>query len=198
MTVSVDDDPVAVLRRWYADAQAQLGEEGNCIVLATATPSAVPSARVVLCRGIDDAGSVTFYTNYDSRKGAELAANPHAAAVFHWWSLNKQARVEGTVSKISADASDAYWAGRPHGSQVSGWVSPQSAEVESRDALEAAHREAQKRFEGRDVPRPEQWGGYALRPDAIEFWIRGAERLHDRVRFVRGGGDRWQATLLAP
>jgi pyridoxamine 5'-phosphate oxidase len=198
MTVTVADDPLVVLRRWYAEAQARLGEEGNCFVLATTTADAVPSARVVLCRAIDELGGVTFYTNYDSRKGAELAANPRAAGVFHWWSLDRQARVEGTVARVSAAASDAYWAGRHRGSQLTAWASRQSAAVQGRDELVAARAEAVERFEGRDVPRPAGWGGFTLRPDAIELWTRGAERLHERVRFVRQRGDAWHATILAP
>jgi pyridoxamine 5'-phosphate oxidase len=197
MHVTPDDDPVAVLQRWHHDAQRRLGEQGDAIVLATASAAAIPSARVVLCRGIDDEGGVTFYTSYSSRKGIELAENPHASAVFFWWELDRQARVEGRVEMAPSEVSDAYWAGRPRSSQLGAWASPQSAPLRDREDLLRRVEEARVRFEGLAIPRPRHWGGFVLRAAAIEFWSRGEARLHERVRFERDG-EGWRSSILGP
>jgi pyridoxamine 5'-phosphate oxidase len=198
MTVTPADDPVAVLQRWYRDAQRRLGEQGDAIVLATASSAGVPSARVVLCRDIDDEGSLTFYTSYSSRKGFELAENPNASAVFFWWALDRQVRVEGRAETAPREVSDAYWAGRPRESQLSAWASPQSVALRDRDDLERRVEEARVRFDGKEIPRPRHWGGFVLRSRAIEFWSRGEARLHERVRFERDAKDGWRGSILGP
>lgn len=197
MTVTPDDDPVEVLERWHADAQRRLGEQGDAMLLATASLAAMPSARVVLCRAIGEDGSVTFYTSYGSRKGIELAENPQASAVFFWWSLDRQVRLEGRVEQAPREVSDAYWASRPRGSQLSAWASPQSAPIRDREELVRRVAEATAKFEGKPVPRPRHWGGFVLRFHAIEFWTRGDDRLHDRLRFEREADD-WRVAILAP
>ena len=197
MTPTPADDPVAVLVHWYREAQRRLGEQGEAIVLATASAAAVPSARVVLCRAIDDDGGLTFFTSYTSRKGIELAENPHASAVFFWWALDRQVRLEGRVEIASAEVSDAYWAARPRTSQLSAFASPQSVALRDRSELLRRVDEAATRFEGQPIPRPRHWGGFVLRPLAIEFWTRGEGRLHERLRFERKG-EGWRGTILGP
>lgn len=197
MKPTPDSDPVAVLMEWYDDARRRLGEQGEAIVLATASAAAVPSARVVLCRAIDEDGALTFFTSYGSRKGIELAENPNASAVFFWWALDRQVRLEGRVEQASADVSDAYWARRPRSSQLSAFASPQSVALRDRDELLRRVDEAATRFENQPIPRPRHWGGFLLRPNAIEFWTRGEARLHERVRFERDG-DGWRGTILGP
>ena len=197
MTPTPADDPVAVLVHWYGEAQRRLGEQGEAIVLATASAAAVPSARVVLCRAIDDDGGLTFFTSYTSRKGIELAENPLASAVFFWWALDRQVRLEGRVEMASAEVSDAYWAARPRTSQLSAFASPQSVALRDRAELLRRVDEAATRFEGQPIPRPRHWGGFVLRPRAIEFWTRGEGRLHERLRFERDG-ERWRGAILGP
>ena len=164
--------------------------------LATADATGRPSARIVLLRGLDGRG-LAFYTNRESRKGGELAANPRAAVVLHWKTLGRQVRAEGRVEMMDDAGSDAYFAGRPRESQIGAWASPQSRVVASRDELDRLFAAASERFAGAEVPRPPRWGGYRLVPDAIEFWQHGANRMHDRIRYTRAG-DGWAAERLAP
>jgi pyridoxamine 5'-phosphate oxidase len=166
------------------------------MALATATAEGVPSVRIVLCRGIDSRG-LRFYTNYESRKGDELAANPHASACFFWPLLDVQVRVEGHVTRLSDTDSDAYFERRPRGHRLSALVSAQSRPIASIDALREEARRIEAAYEGKPVPRPAYWGGYLLAPAVVEFWIRGADRLHERIRFERAG-DSWRPTRLAP
>jgi pyridoxamine 5'-phosphate oxidase len=166
------------------------------VVLATTDESGRPSARLVLLRGVDPGGFV-FFTNYNSRKGRELAARPHAALCFYWASLDEQIRVEGSVERVSAEESDAYFAGRPRGSQLGAWASDQSEVLPSRETLEEKYREIERRFDGRTVERPPFWGGFRLMPVRIEFWYGRPDRLHDRVLYVRDG-TRWRIERLYP
>src|SRR5262249_29195717 len=168
-------DPLEQLAHWYEHAVAAGLPEPEAMALATATPEGVPSVRFVLLKGIDARG-VEFYTNYESRKGRELAANPRAALAILWKPLQRQVRVEGAVERLSAEESDAYFAGRARGSRLGAWASKQSTEIPDREWLEARLAEADAAH-GEDVPRPDYWGGYVLRPDAIEFWEGRPNRL---------------------
>lgn len=194
------DDPLAALASWLRDADREGMIEPNAMALATADSEGRPSSRFVLCKGIDEHG-IVFYTNYESRKGRELAARPWAAATFWWDRLERQVRLEGPTERLTAAASDAYFASRPHGSRVGAWASPQSREIEDRAELERRFAEAEARFpEGSDVPRPPSWGGIRIRPLRIEFWQGRENRTHDRIAFARDGVDaaRWRTARLAP
>jgi pyridoxamine 5'-phosphate oxidase len=192
----VSRDPIAEFARWFAEAQSAEVEEPNAMVLATATPDGVPSARVVLLKGFDERGFV-FFTDYRSRKGAELEANSRAALVLHWSELERQVRITGDVTRTSAEESEAYYRSRPKGSRLGAWVSHQSRTIPSRDVLEDGLREVERRFAGGDVPLPPYWGGYRVRPEMIEFWQGRQNRLHDRIRYQREG-DGWRIERLAP
>jgi pyridoxamine 5'-phosphate oxidase len=189
-------DPIEQFRLWFADARTALQDEALEAALATATADGAPAARFVLIRGVEARGFV-FYTNAESRKGLELAANPRAALVFHWRPLHRQVRIEGIVERVSEAESDTYFATRARDSQISAAASPQSRVIESRDALEERVRALEARFAGGPVPRPPQWGGFRVRPDRMEFWQGRLHRLHDRLDYVRTGG-RWQRRRLAP
>jgi pyridoxamine 5'-phosphate oxidase len=190
-------DWVTQFRRWLDDAIAADLPEPNAMVLATADADGRPSARTVLLKGYDGAGLV-FYTNYRSRKGRELAANPRASVVFPWIALARQVIVTGSVEPVPADRSDAYFASRPHGSQVGAAASPQSEVVPDRAALDAAWERVGALYpDGTPVPRPEYWGGYLLCPDTVEFWQGQVNRMHDRLRYRRENGD-WVVERLAP
>jgi pyridoxamine 5'-phosphate oxidase len=190
------DAPVALFRRWLAEVVASGIRESNAMALATADASGRPSVRIVLLKGFDDAGAV-FYTNYDSRKGVELAENPQASAVVLWHPLQRQVRIEGRVSRLDAAESDAYFATRPRGAQIGAVSSQQSRSVESRAALEDQVAAAEQRYDGRDVERPDTWGGYRLSLDVVEFWQGRPNRVHDRLRFTRAG-DGWSLERLQP
>ena len=166
------------------------------MVLATASLEAKPSVRVVLYKGIWDNG-VVFYTNYQSRKSQELESNPQAALVFHWALPERQVRFEGKVERVPESVSDEYWRTRPHGSQIGAWASDQSQSVESREELLAKVKQVEQRFDRGAIPRPPHWGGYVLRPEAIEFWAGCAFRLHKRRRYEKTDSN-WQSTLLCP
>jgi pyridoxamine 5'-phosphate oxidase len=193
---SVDADPFVQLAAWLDDARDAQPVGWDSAVLATSLDGA-PSARAVIVRGFDDPGLV-FYTDRSSRKGRELAANPRAALVFLWPALERSVRVEGAVSEVSDQESDAYFAHRPRGSTLSAWASQQSEVVESRSQLEAAVREAEGRFADAPVPRPPRWGGYRVVPREIEFWQGRPDRLHDRIRYRRGDDGRWVIERLSP
>lgn len=194
------DDPMTQFDAWFCAAvQAGVGEP-NAMVLATATPAGVPSARVVLLKAYDEGGFV-FYTNYDSRKAAELAGNPRAALLFPWHDLERQVRVEGVVGRTSAAESELYFSSRPRGSQLGAWASPQSAVLSSRAELAERLAEVTDRFgvdeDADPVPLPDFWGGYRLRPDVVEFWQGRSDRLHDRLRY-RHRPSGWRRDRLAP
>ncbi len=166
------------------------------MTVATATPEGTPSARMMLLKGVDERGFV-FFTNYESRKSAELLGNPRAALVFHWAVLQRQVRVEGTVEKLSEAESSAYFRTRPRGSRIGAWASKQSAELPSRAELERRVAEYDARFAGQDVPLPPFWGGFRLSPAVIEFWQGRINRLHDRVRYTRAATG-WTVARLYP
>jgi pyridoxamine 5'-phosphate oxidase len=166
------------------------------VALATADAQGRPSVRMVLLRGFDERGFV-FHTNYNSRKAREMDENPWAALCIHWHSLEEQIRIEGRVERLGDEESDAYFAGRPRGSQLGAWSSNQSAVLPSRETLEEAYRETERRFENQAVPRPPFWGGYRLVPEQIEFWFGRPDRLHDRLLYTRDG-DRWTIERLYP
>ena len=191
----LDPDPLRQFERWFEDARGADLHAPEAMTLATATPEGRPSARMVLLKSADEHG-FAFHTNYESRKGVELAANPRAALLFHWQPLGRQVRVEGLAERITADESKAYFLSRPLGSRLAAWASPQSRPLADRAELERRYAEAQERF-GEDVPLPPTWGGFRLVPDAYEFWQHGDDRLHDRVRYGREG-DGWARTRLAP
>jgi pyridoxamine 5'-phosphate oxidase len=191
----LDSDPLRQFAAWYTEAAAAVPTPES-VVLATATPTGSPSARMVLLKGYDQRGFV-FYTNYFSRKGQEIAQNPRAAMLFHWPPLGRQVRVEGTVVRIDAAESDAYFRTRPLGSRLSAAASPQSRPVESRSVLETAVGALQERYPEGNVPRPEEWGGLRLEPSRYEFWQHGDDRLHDRFRYRREQGA-WTIERLGP
>lgn len=166
------------------------------VALATVGANGHPSVRMVLLRSADQRGFV-FHTNYNSRKGQDLAANAWAALCFHWPTLEEQIRIEGRVDTLPPTESDEYFVSRPRGSQIGAWASEQSTELASREQLEERYREFERRFEGQDVPRPPYWGGYRLVPDRVEFWYGRPDRLHDRVLYLRDGGG-WRITRLFP
>ena len=191
-----DPNPFRQFDVWFKQAiDAQLPEP-NTMTLATVDPRGRPSARIVLIKGVDERGFV-FFTNYESRKGLELAQNPHASLLFYWIELERQVRVEGTVVKTSAAESDTYFASRPVGSRIGAWASEQSKVIESRAALEAREREFIAQY-GDNPPRPPHWGGYRLIPDAIEFWQGRPSRLHDRLLYTRSGNADWTIARLSP
>lgn len=189
-------DPLVLFDRWFQDAVAANLPLPESMNLATITVEGKPAARVVLLKAVEDGGFV-FYTNYDSRKGRELAANSDAALTFHWAPLERQVRVEGRVTRVSAETSDAYFASRPLGSRHSALASPQSRVVPNRGWLEEQVKEVVSRY-GHQVPRPPHWGGYCVHPDVIEFWQGRADRLHDRLVYRRQDNGEWRIERLAP
>ena len=193
----LDPDPFVQFTRWYDDALGHGQLQPDAMIVASSTPDACPSVRMVLLRGVDDRG-FCFYTNFESRKGRELDANPHAAIAFHWPEVLRQVRATGAVERVSDAEADAYWSTRPRASRVSAWASAQSDVVETRAELEDASRDVEARFADGDVPRPPGWGGYRLVPDDLEFWQHRDDRLHDRLRYSRRDDGAWRVDRLQP
>jgi pyridoxamine 5'-phosphate oxidase len=189
-------DPIEQFRAWLADARDAGIYEPEGMTVSTVDADGRPASRYVLLRGLDERG-YCFYTNYDSAKGRALAANPHAALTFGWLEIHRSVRVEGTVERLSAAESDAYFAARPRAAQISAWASPQSEVIAGRDELERAFADTERRFAGAEVPRPPHWGGFLVRPARVELWQGRAGRLHDRLRYERDG-DGWRIERLAP
>lgn len=192
----VASDPFEQFGRWF-DVVLDAGlHEPNAMIVATATPGGHPSARVVLLKGYDERGFV-FYTNYEGRKGHELEENPRAALLFYWGELERQVRIEGAVSRVSEQESDAYYSSRPRGSRLGALASEQSREVGGREVLEERVEALQREYEGSDIPRPAFWGGYRVRPESFEFWQGRENRLHDRIYYRREAGG-WKIGRLQP
>ncbi len=189
-------DPIVLFEEWFRDAREAGILLPERMAVATATPEGAPSVRMMLLKEVGEDGFV-FYTNYESRKGDELARNPRAALCFHWAVLERQVRVEGPVSRLSEAESAAYFRTRPRGSQIGAWASDQSRELADRAALERDFRAREAEFSGRDVPLPPYWGGFRLHPERIEFWQGRLDRLHDRLRYERTPGG-WEVRRLAP
>jgi pyridoxamine 5'-phosphate oxidase len=192
----VDPDPIRQFAQWFDDTRRAELTEPNAMTLATAAADGAPSARIVLLKAADERG-FTFFTDYRSRKGRELEANPRAALVFHWAELERQVRIAGTVTRVSREENEAYFLSRPRGSRLGAWTSHQSTVIGSRADLDERLEAMTARFDGGDVPLPPYWGGFRVRPYTIEFWQGRENRLHDRIRYRREGGA-WRVERLAP
>lgn len=193
---SVDADPIRQFEAWFKQALDARLPEPNTMALATVDARGYPSVRIVLIKAVDERGFV-FFTNYESRKGQDLTANPHASLLFYWIELERQVRIEGTVVKTSAEESDAYFNSRPLGSRIGAWASDQSRPLERRALLEMREKSFSERF-GENPPRPPHWGGYRLVPETIEFWQGRPSRLHDRILYTRQGTGAWRTSRLSP
>ena len=189
-------DPLPLFDQWFAEARASEPNEPEAMAVATAGTDGQPSVRMVLLKAHGREG-FTFYTHEKSAKGADLAENPRAALLFHWKSLGRQLRIEGSIERVSANEADAYFAGRARDSQLGAWASDQSRPLDSRETFERRFEDARRRFEGQEVPRPAGWVGYRVVPDRIEFWTAREHRLHERRLFSRAG-EGWSEGLLYP
>lgn len=192
----MSSDPIEQLRSWIDEARAAGSPAASAMCLATVGADGAPSARIVLLRGLDARG-LRFYTSYFSRKGMEIEANPKVAAVFHWPEIERQVRIEGSVTKLSEAESDQYFASRPRGHQLSAWASEQSEPLDARSTLEERRAHFDERFGVEPIPRPHSWGGYLIAPHAFEFWHGRPNRLHDRLRYDREGAG-WRTVSLQP
>lgn len=189
-------DPLALFDQWFAEARASEVNDPEAMALATAAPDGQPSVRMVLLKGHGPDGFL-FYTNGQSAKAEQLAANPRAALLLHWKTLRRQVRIEGPVEPVSDADSDAYFASRARDSQLGAWASDQSRPLDSRETFERRFKEVEQRFEGQDVPRPPHWAGFRVIPERVEFWSDRPHRLHERRLFIRDGGG-WSEGLLYP
>jgi pyridoxamine 5'-phosphate oxidase len=190
-------DPIAQFTKWWNDAIQSKIDEVNAFTLATSNPLGKPSARIVLLKGYDDKGFV-FYTNYESSKGIELAENPQASMVFFWKELQRQVRIEGTIEKVTAAESDAYFSSRPAGSRIGAWASPQSQVIKDRSIIEDNAEKYTQQYADGIIPRPPYWGGYRLKPELAEFWQGRPSRLHDRIQYTLEKNGNWKIERLAP
>jgi pyridoxamine 5'-phosphate oxidase len=194
--LDLDPDPIRAFAAWFADAAAAGIVQLEAMALATSTPHGRPSVRMVLLKGHDERG-FTFFTNRESRKGDEIAANPHAALVLYWQPLNRQVRIEGAVERIADAESESYFASRAAGSRIAAWASPQSQPISGREELDERYAATEARFPDDNVPLPPFWGGYRVVPETIEFWQGRENRFHDRIRYERAVTG-WTRTRLAP
>jgi pyridoxamine 5'-phosphate oxidase len=194
---SILSDPVAQFQKWFSEALKAAVPEPNAMALATASKQGLPAVRIVLLRGATQRG-FTFFTNYDSRKGQEIADNPEAALLFFWPELERQIRIEGRIEFVSPEESDDYFLNRPWNNRLSAWASPQSAQIPNREFLEDLVKEYQAKFKDAEIHRPENWGGYRLVPRYIEFWQGRSSRLHDRLAFSLQSDQSWKLSRLAP
>ena len=193
----VDADPFNQFGKWWKEAISSNIDEVNAMTLATADVNAKPSARIVLLKGFDERGFV-FFSNYHSHKAKEMESNAQVSLVLFWKELQRQIRIEGIVSKISEDESDAYFQSRPQGSKIGAWASPQSSIIASREIIEANVLEVEKNFAGKEIDRPPHWGGYVVKPALIEFWQGRISRLHDRIQYTIKETTGWEIKRLAP
>ena len=190
-------DPFRQFEKWFQEAEAAKIPEPNAMTLATATREGRPSARTVLLKGLDGRGFV-FYSNYESRKGRELEANPHVTLVFPWIAIERQVLIEGMATKVAREESEAYFHSRPRASQLGAWVAQQSAVIAGRAVLEDTMKALEKKYAGLEVPLPANWGGWRVAPETVEFWQGRRSRLHDRLRFRREKDGGWSVERLAP
>jgi pyridoxamine 5'-phosphate oxidase len=194
---TLQTSPFAQFQDWFAEAEKTEAKDPNAMIVATATPDGHPSARAILLKGVDDRGFV-FYTNKESRKSAELAANANVFLLFYWKSLGRQVRIEGTVESVTDAEADAYYASRPRISRLGAWASQQSRPLASRSVLEQRLAEAEQRYPSDDIPRPAYWSGYRVLPVSFEFWQDMPYRLHDRTVYRRAADGGWEQTKLFP
>ncbi len=190
-------DPISFFSKWFSEAEAAHITDINAMTLATTGADMRPHARIVLLKGLDE-DSFVFFTNYDSAKGNDLNANPHAALVFYWKELERQVRVEGRVEKVDEAESNVYFQSRPAGSRIGAWASPQSRRITHRNILDLNYARYEEEFSGIDIPRPAHWGGYRIIPGHIEFWQGRASRMHDRIVFTKDAAGNWERHRLAP
>jgi len=193
----VDPDPIRQFSVWFDQAREATGHEPNAMAVATASPDGMPSVRMVLLKAFDERGFV-FYTNYESPKGRDLEANPRAALLFHWPELERQVRISGDVERVTREETEAYFQSRPRGSQIASAVSRQSQPIPNREALIEAFAAMEATYDGKPIPVPENWGGYRVRPTAIEFWQGRPSPLHDRIRYPRQPDGSWRIERLMP
>lgn len=193
----IDHNPFKQFGKWFEQALSASVDEPNAMTLATATPDGKPSARIVLLKDFDEHGFV-FYANYESRKGQELAENPHAALVFYWIELERQVCISGRASRVTRQESESYFHSRPEGNQLGAWASHQSQVIEGREVLENRLNQVMKEYAGETIPVPPYWGGYRLAPDSIEFWQGRPDRLHDRIRYRLRPDKSWLIERLSP
>jgi pyridoxamine 5'-phosphate oxidase len=195
---SCEPSPIQQFAHWFTDAKTARLKEPNAMSIATSTLDGRPSSRIVLLKEFGESGFI-FYTNYGSQKGREIETNPHVALNFLWAELERQVRIEGTVTRIPADKSEAYFRSRPRGSRIGAWVSHQSERIENRAVLETRLAELETRFAGSDdIPPPDYWGGFCVQPERIEFWQGRTSRLHDRILYERQNTAEWNVSRLSP
>ena len=190
-------DPITFFRKWFEEAHSAQISEVNAMTLATVDTDSKPHARIVLLKGVENDGFI-FFTNYDSKKGRQIATHEHVALLFFWKELERQVRIEGVVKKLSEEESDIYFRSRPEGSRIGAWASPQSKVIADRTVIENNYKSYEDQFSGGEIPRPPHWGGYIVVPEQIEFWQGRSSRLHDRILFSLNDRQAWEKCRLAP